>query len=121
MIIAVWIATGVLAVLFALAGTMKVVTPYERVGANERMAWVEAVNPGQLKTIGALEVVGAVGLVLPAATGVAAWLTPVAAFGLAIMMTVAVALHVRRRESLMPSLALGIVAVIIGVAWVVFA
>jgi len=121
MIIAVWIATGILAVLFALAGTMKVVTPYDRVGANERMAWVEDVNPGQLKGIGLLEVIGAIGLVLPAATGVVPWLTPVSAFALAIMMVVAVLLHVRRRETFTPSLTLGIAALVIGIGWVVFA
>ncbi len=121
MTIALWVATATLAVLFVLAGTMKVVTPHARVGENERMAWVEEVSPGQLKGIGALEVLGALGMVLPAATGVAPWLTPVAAFGLAVMMAVAVALHLRRRESLNPSLTLGVVAVLIGVGWVAFA
>ncbi|MFF2493601.1 DoxX family protein [Agromyces sp. NPDC058064] len=121
MIIALWIVTAVLALAFVMAGTMKVVTPYERVGENERMAWVETVNPAQLKGIGALEVIGALGLVLPAATGIAPWLTPVAAFALAGMMAVAVGLHLRRREPFVPSLVLGVVAVAIGTGWLVFA
>lgn len=119
MIIALWIVTAVLALAFVMAGTMKVVTPYERVG--EKMSWVEVVNPAQLKGIGALEVIGALGMILPAATGIAPWLTPIAAFGLAGMMAVAVGLHVRRREPFMPSLVLGVVALAIGIGWLVFA
>lgn len=119
MIVALWTVTAVLALAFAMAGTMKVVTPYERVG--EKMSWVEVVNPGQLKGIGALEVIGALGMILPAATGIAPWLTPIAAFGLAGMMVVAVALHVRRKEPFAPSLVLGLVALVVGIGWLVFA
>ena len=118
MIIALWVVTGLLAALFAMAGAMKVVTPRERV--HERMAWVEEVTAPQLKTIGALEVLGAIGMILPAATGIAPWLTPVAAFGLAIMMAVAVRLHARRREPVLPSLPLGIAALLASIGWLVF-
>lgn len=99
MIIALWIATAVLALAFAMAGSMKVAKPYAQIAGQDRMEWTEEVTPAQLKTIGALEVVGAVGMILPAATGIAPWLTPVAAFALAVMMGVAFALHVRRREN----------------------
>ncbi|RZU66120.1 DoxX-like protein [Microterricola gilva] len=119
MIIALWIVTALLAALFVMAGSMKAVTPYGTV--REKMAWVESVNPPQLKTIGILEVLGALGLVLPAATGIAPWLTPIAAFGLFVMMVVAVALHVRRKESATPSIVLGIIALVVGIGWLVFA
>lgn len=120
MIIALWIATGALALAFAMAGSMKLITPYAKVAGQDRMEWTEEVTPSQLKTIGALEVVGAVGMVLPAATQVVPWLTPVAAFALAIMMGVAVALHVRRRENSTPSVILGTLALLIGIGWTVF-
>lgn len=119
MIIALWIVTAIFAVLIGMAGTMKVITPYGQV--REKMDWVETVNAPQLKTIGILEVLGALGMVLPAATGIAPWLTPIAAFGLVVMMVVAVALHVRRTEPFLPSLVLGTVALIVGVGWMVFA
>ncbi|WP_022890432.1 DoxX family protein [Agromyces italicus] len=119
MIIALWIVTAMLALAFVMAGTMKAVTPYERVG--EKMPWVEDVNPAQLKGIGVLEAIGAIGLILPAATGIAPWLTPVAAFGLAGMMAVAVGLHIRRREPFAPSLVLGIIALAVGIGWLIFA
>lgn len=119
MIIALWIITALFAAAFTMAGTMKVVTPYEKVRTN--MAWVEVVTPSQLKGIGILEVVGAIGMILPAATGIAPWLTPAAAFGLALTMTVATVLHIRRREPFTPSLVLGVIALVIGVAWAMFA
>ncbi|WP_026554907.1 DoxX family protein [Arthrobacter sp. 35W] len=119
MIIALWIATIVFAAMFAMAGTMKVITPYGQI--REKMAWVETVTPPQLKSIGAVEVLGAIGMVLPAATGIAPWLTPLAALGLFVTMVAAVGLHVRRKESVMPSLPLGIVALAIAVGWLVFA
>ena len=42
---------------------------------------------------------GAVGLVLPAATGILAWLTPWAAVLLAVMMLAAVGFHIACREN----------------------
>ena len=117
MIIALWIVTGLLAVAFFGAGLMKVSQPQEKLQAN--MAWVEAYSAAQVRMVGALEVLGAIGLVLPAATGILPWLTPVAAFALAITMVFAVALHVKRKEAFVPSLVLGIVAVVVGVGWVV--
>lgn len=120
MIIALWIATGALALAFAMAGSMKLVKPYAQIAGQDRMEWTEEVTPSQLKVIGALEVVGAVGMILPAATQVVPWLTPTAAFGLALMMGFAAALHARRRENGTPSIVLGALALLIGIGWVVF-
>lgn len=116
MIIALWIVTGLLALLFVMAGSMKALKSREAVLAN--MPWVEEVNAGQLKTIGILEVLGGIGLVVPAATGILPWLTPAAAFALAVTMAFAVALHVKRKESFVPSLVLGLVSIVVGVGWV---
>jgi hypothetical protein len=118
MIVALWIVTGILAAAFAMAGSMKVITPYGQV--REKMEWVETVTAGQLKTIGILEVVGALGLVLPAATGIAPWLTPLAGLGLVVMMVVAVGLHVRRHEPFLPALVLGVVGLAVAGGWFLF-
>ncbi len=64
----------------------------------ERVPWVRAVSNGLLQVIGALEAIAAVGLILPAATGVLAWLTPAAAAGLVALMLLAIAFHIRRSE-----------------------
>ena len=117
MIIALWIVTGLLALLFVMAGSMKALKSREAVLAN--MPWVEEVSAGQLKTIGILEVLGGIGLVLPAATGILPWLTPAAAIALTITMGFAVALHVKRKESFVPSLVLGIASLVVAAGWIV--
>jgi uncharacterized membrane protein YphA (DoxX/SURF4 family) len=92
-----WIAQAVLAVLFAASGWVKVARSKARLA--DRYTWVEDFSAPTIRLIGVLELLGAVGLVLPAATGVAPVLTPVAATGLAVTMLLAVGLHVRRREA----------------------
>lgn len=94
----VWVVTGLLAALFLLAGTMKVARSKEQLLADPRMGWAEAYSPGMLTLIGAAEVLGALGLVLPGALDVATWLVPAAAIGLAVIMVGAVLTHLRRGE-----------------------
>lgn len=117
--IALWIVTAIFAAAFAMAGTMKVIKPYTDVRA--QMDWVEVLTPAQLKGIGIVEVLGALGMVLPAATGILPWLTPVAAFGLFATMIVALVLHLRRKEAFLPSLILGLIALSVGIGWLVIA
>lgn len=119
MTIALWIATGVLAALYLMAGFMKATTPYETIGV--KMAWVNSFKPGQVKTIGVLEVLGGLGLVLPAATGILPWLTVVAAFALVVVQILAIVVHVRRKEfSVLPmNVVLALVALAVGVLWLV--
>jgi hypothetical protein len=62
------------------------------------MAWVEDFSQGAVRLIGTLEVLGAVGLVLPALTGALPWLTPLAAAGLVLLMIGAALTHLRRTE-----------------------
>jgi uncharacterized membrane protein YphA (DoxX/SURF4 family) len=107
--IALWIIQIVLAVAFAAAGATKLAQPREKL--RQSMAWVEDFSDGTVKLIGAAEVLGAVGLILPAALGVAAWLTPTAAAGLAVVMALAAATHLRRREAPMIGVNLVLLAV----------
>jgi uncharacterized membrane protein len=71
---------------------------YERARARPRTAWMTAVSTNALRTIGFLEIAGAIGLILPALTGVARWLTPLAALSLALLMVFAIVFHFTRRE-----------------------
>ena len=64
--------------------------------ATSGLAWAEDRTDGQVKVIGALEVLGAAGLILPAALGIAQVLTPLAALGLAVIMAGAIVVHLRR-------------------------
>lgn len=98
--IALWIVAGVLAAAFLAAGLMKVTKPKAAL-AESGLAWVEDFSPGQVKAIGALEVLGALGLILPAALDIAPVLTPLAATGLALTMVGAAVVHLRRGEKQM--------------------
>lgn len=62
------------------------------------MKWTEDFSAGTLKFIGAVEVLGAIGLILPALLDIAPILVPLAAVGLAITMAGAIVVHVRRKE-----------------------
>jgi hypothetical protein len=78
--ITLWVVQGLLAALFLFAGSMKLVMPVEA------MTQQIALPGWFLRFIGVCEVLGAVGLVLPAALQILPVLTPVAAGGLVIIM-----------------------------------
>jgi uncharacterized membrane protein YphA (DoxX/SURF4 family) len=93
--IALWISQVLLAVGFLFAGWMHAVR-YEE--AKKRMAWVRDVPEWLARLIGAAEILGAIGLILPALTRTLPWLTPLAASGLGLVMILAVAFHISRNE-----------------------
>ena len=64
-----------------------------------KMAWVSDVTDNQLRGIGLVEVLGAIGIIVPGLTGIASILTPIAAVGCALVMAGAMALHLRRNEA----------------------
>ncbi|GGO28433.1 DoxX family protein [Micromonospora parathelypteridis] len=88
-----WIIQIMLAVAFAGAGVSKLTQPKEKL--RDRMAWVDPVPPTQVKALGAVEVLAAIGLVLPPLTGIATVLTPLAAVGLVIVMIGGILVHRR--------------------------
>lgn len=96
MTIAVWIVSAIAALLFVMAGGVKLARPKEALRA--QMSWVDDFSGWQVKAIGALEVLGAIGLILPVLTGIAPILTPIAAVGLAVLQLAAAVVHLRRRE-----------------------
>jgi uncharacterized membrane protein YphA (DoxX/SURF4 family) len=95
---ALWIMQALLAVIFLVTGTTKLTQPREKMAAGP-MRWAAGVSDGQFRAIGLVEVLGAVGLLLPAALGIAPLLTPVAAVGLVLTMIGAIHTHVRYGES----------------------
>jgi len=109
-----WIAQGLLAFAFFGAGMMKLTQPKEKL-AERGMAFVEDFSPNIIKTIGALEVAGAIGLILPLLLNIVPILTPLAAVGLVLTMIGAALTHIRRNEipAIVPNLVLlGIAAFI---------
>lgn len=94
----VWTLQVLLALVFLAAGGLKLTTPRERLVAQPSMAWAQDFSAAQIRLIGGAEVLGAAGLVLPAATGIAPLLTPVAALLLGVLMTGAAMTHLQRGE-----------------------
>lgn len=104
-----WILNSVLALAFVGAGAMKLLrSPGDLKEAG--MGWVDDVSPASVRIVGLIEVLGAIGLILPRALDVAPVLTPLAAVGLLGVMLGAVVVHQRRSESPVPPTVLGVLA-----------
>ena len=111
-----WIIAAVLAVAFLGAGSMKLLRTKEQLAASG-MGWVESWQPTTIKLIGALEVLGAIGLILPAALDIAPIFVPLAALGLVIIMIGAIVVHSRRKENQMVIGNLVLLALAVVVVW----
>ena len=111
---ALWVAKILLGFAFLMGGGMKVFTPHAALATE--MAWVTHVPPSAVKLIGLVEVLGALGLILPSALRIKPWLTPLAAAGLVLTMVCAAALHIAIGEGGMiaPNVVLGALAAFIG-------
>lgn len=95
----VWVVQILLALAFFMAGIMKLTQPIDTL--QERMTWVESINPRSfVRGIGLVEMLGALGLILPAVTGILPVLIPFAAAGLVLTMVGALGLHIRRGDAL---------------------
>lgn len=96
---ALWIVAGLLAAVYLLAGVGKLIIPKERIATISTSArWVEDFSAGNVKAIGALETLAAVGLILPAVLDIMPVLVPLAALGLVMIMLGAVITRIRRHE-----------------------
>ena len=116
---ALWIVQGLLAAFFGAGGVVKLVRPPKRLH-DQGLTWVEDFSPGAVKVIGGLELAAAVGLVLPAVTGIAPVLVPLAAVGLGLLMIGAAVVHVRRGEVSFIVVNAALLAVAAVVAWARF-
>jgi uncharacterized membrane protein YphA (DoxX/SURF4 family) len=109
-----WILAGVLAAAFLGAGVMKLSRSKEQL-ASSGMAWTEDFSSGMVKFVGLVEVLGAIGLILPAALDIVPVLVPLAALGLVLTMIGAVVVHVRRKElnTVAPSVVLLVLSAVV--------
>ena len=108
-----WILSGLLAAMFLLVGAPKLIQSYDKVIADPRQGWAKNFSPAQVKAVGAIEVLGALGVTLPWLTGIAPVLTPVAAAGLALVMVGATVVNTRLglKEALPITIGLFVLAV----------
>ena len=108
-----WILQGLLALAMFGAGAFKVVTPHAKLA--EKMKWAVSWPPARVKLLGLAQVLGAVGLVVPWATGILPVLTPVAAGCLLVLMLGAIKTHVDISEPVVAPAAMAALALIVAV------
>jgi uncharacterized membrane protein len=94
--VALWATQGLLAAAFLLAATAKLTTPLDQLAA--KMPWVTGAMGPLVHVIGVLELLGALGLILPSLSRIKPGLTVLAALGLAAIMVLAMATHLSRGE-----------------------
>ena len=93
--IVLWVLQGLTAFAFGGHGLLLISGPQRMA---ERVPWIRALPSPFVLLLGLLEILGAIGVVVPAATGVLPSLTVAAAGGLVAMMLLAMLFHVTRRE-----------------------
>jgi hypothetical protein len=90
----------VLGLLLPVGGLLKLTLPYAKYSNLPNVGWAKEFKPGHIRLIGVLEVSGGVGLVAPLFFHSLTMLTPLAAVGIALYMSGAMATHLHRSEYL---------------------
>jgi hypothetical protein len=109
----IWAIQILLALGVGAGGVMKLVKSKAQLEASPHMGWVRMFSETQIKLLAAAEVLAAIGLIVPVATGIAPGLARLAAAGVATLMGGAVATHATRRESAGPAVVLAVLAVVV--------
>ena len=110
MTVLLWIINIILAVSFVGSGLMKISRVKENL-VDAGLEWADNFSENTVKLIGAVEFLGALGLILPRSLDILPVLTPVASVCLLLVMVGAVTTHVRRHELTtqgLPALGLGV-------------
>lgn len=111
-----WLVQGILAAMFLMAGIMKVTSTKQELIA-KNMGWAEDVSDNLIKIIGTSEILGAIGLIAPWATGILPWLTPLAAICIGVVLVFAAITHMRRGEFPMIVMNLMLMAMAVFILW----
>jgi hypothetical protein len=112
-----WGIAGLLAAVFLFAGSSKVFISPEKLAKAPGGGWVLDFSPGFVKALGAVEILGAIGLILPALLDIAPILVPLAAVGLGVVMAGAATVEFRRHEAKHVLVNLLYLALIVFVVW----
>jgi hypothetical protein len=94
-----WIATGLLATIALIGGSIKMFVPQQKLARTPGGEWTGDVSGGVVKTLGVLELLAAFGLILPAVLDIAPVMVPVTAVCWMLLMIGAVVIHVRHGQA----------------------
>lgn len=108
MLIAYWIVAGLLALFYVYSGALKSIRSKDAL--RPMMGWVDDLPLAAVRAIGVLEVLGAVGLIVPPLVGIVPWLAVAAAIGLVLVQVGAGVVHLRRGEAVWMNAVLLVVA-----------
>jgi DoxX-like protein len=106
MTVAYWVIAGLLALFYLYSGGVKVLRSPDQL--RPMMGWIDAVPLRLVRAIGVLEVLGALGLILPPLTGIAPALALAAAVGLVLIQVGGISLHLSRGEAKLIGLNIGL-------------
>ncbi len=96
-----WIAAGLLALVALTSGFSKTFVSLDKLAAvnnGKGGGWVANARPGFVRTLGVLELLAAVGLILPPSVDIAPVTVPVTAVCWMVQMAGAIITHVRYRD-----------------------
>ena len=113
--LALWGAQGLLALAFLGSGSAKATQPIAELAA--QMSFVNYTPEALVRFIGVVEILGALGLVLPSLTRILPRLTPLAALGLATVMLLAAGTHATHGELGMLPVNFTLGAIALFIAW----
>jgi uncharacterized membrane protein YphA (DoxX/SURF4 family) len=114
--LALWIVAIVLAAVFAASGLMKEFVPKDKL-VRSGQGWAQDFSSTNIRLMGFAEVLGAVGVILPAVVHIGAVLVPLAAIGLGLFMIGAAVVNARRKDVALIGFNLVLLALAIFVAW----
>ncbi|WP_405908373.1 MULTISPECIES: DoxX family protein [unclassified Streptomyces] len=115
--LALWIGAGLLAAVALGGGITKAFVPKEKLAAANGGGWTEDIGAGFIKTLGVLELLAAVGLILPAVVDIAPVMVPVTAVCWVLLMIGAMVTHGRLGESKFVLVNLVYLALAVFIAW----
>lgn len=96
--LALWIAAGLLAAVALVSGVTKSFVPKRKLAESPGAEWTKGASVGFVKTLGVLELLAAVGLILPPVVNIAPVMVPVTASCWILLMVGAIVTHVRYRD-----------------------
>lgn len=113
--ITLWIVQVLLGAMFIMAGGMKSFQPIPELA--KMLPWAGAVPSGLVRFIGLSELLGGLGLLLPSLLRILPNLTPLAAWGLALIQVLAALFHISRGESSVIGMNLVLLLLAVFIAW----
>jgi len=93
---AIIIIQGLLALMFLMAGTIKLTQPLEKL--LKILPWTKNFSLSTIRFVGLSELLGAIGIIVPQLTSILPMLSATAAIGLAVIMLLAASYHLGKKE-----------------------